>query len=83
MNNDLPPNIPPDFQPLMSQGFPMRQLKRLHRELTLFEMFIQMNAFPEELADVKKKVIKIYEVQELVEGYVIEETERLKIIKGK
>ncbi len=80
MNED----IPSQFNPLASPSFPMRQLKKLHRELTSFEIFIQMSARdPGQVLEGREKVKKIYEVQEMVEEYVAEESERLKIIRGR
>lgn len=74
MNQD----IPPQFNPLGAPEFPLKQLKRLHMELTRLEVFIQMYSLPEEIPESRKKVEKIYEVQEIIEGYVIEENERIK-----
>lgn len=75
--------IPPQFNPLGAPEFPMKQLKRLHGELTRLEVFIQMTSLPEDVPENRKKIEKIYEVQEIIEEYVIEENERVKKAKSK
>lgn len=61
---------------LFTKGFPLEQLKILHSDLTQLEGFLQMDAKGYHF--VSGKIDMIYEVQEIIEGLISREKQRIR-----